>query len=265
MMRLFSRVLICFSVILMSACAKPDNTEPPENIEDKAIVILTYDDTLNSHLDIAMPQLERAGLRGTFYISAGGGDLHGRLADWRAAAKDGHELGNHTLFHPCQKGERDWVKPYYDLNQYTLHQFEEEVRLTNIMLRAIDGRQNRTFAYTCGDMEVDGGKSVIEVLKRHVSAARTVEYGSHDRAKFDSYRIKTIDGAGKSGTELIEAVKAGQTHKALVTFLFHGLSDSEYLVTSAAAHQELIDYLSQNQDDIWTAPLQDVMNRVGQK
>src|SRR3954468_17028100 len=67
----------------------------------KCAVALTYDDALNVDLDNAIPALDSLGLKGTFYLSGYSGALNNRIDEWRAIAKKGHELGNHTLYHPC--------------------------------------------------------------------------------------------------------------------------------------------------------------------
>ncbi len=53
----------------------------------RAAVVLTYDDALASQLDIAIPALDAAGLKGTFFLS-GGGLKPGEIARWRAAAAE---------------------------------------------------------------------------------------------------------------------------------------------------------------------------------
>ena len=70
----------------------------------KCVVVLTYDDALNVHLTNAIPALDSAGLKGTFYISDYFGGLNSQIPKWRTAAAKGHELANHTLFHPFTGG-----------------------------------------------------------------------------------------------------------------------------------------------------------------
>ncbi len=67
----------------------------------KAAVSLSYDDTLNSQLDNAIPALNKYDLKGSFYLSVANAPLRLRMEEWRQAAKQGHELGNHTIYHPC--------------------------------------------------------------------------------------------------------------------------------------------------------------------
>ena len=80
--------------------------------DKKCAVALTYDDALNVHLDHAVPILDSLGLKATFYLSGYFPAFRERVADWKAAAAKGHELGNHTLFHPCTGNlpGREWVQ-----------------------------------------------------------------------------------------------------------------------------------------------------------
>ena len=65
----------------------------------RAAVSLAYDDALNSQLDFAVPALNRHGLKASFYLTLSSDTVRTRLAAWRTVAAQGHELGNHTLFH----------------------------------------------------------------------------------------------------------------------------------------------------------------------
>ena len=66
----------------------------------QAAVSLSFDDGMPSQLARAVPMLDRAGFQGTFYLNPRDG--WGRdLEPWRAVAAGGHELGNHTVTHPC--------------------------------------------------------------------------------------------------------------------------------------------------------------------
>ena len=83
----------------------------------KAAVSLAYDDALDSQLDNAIPALDRHGLKGSFYLQLSRETVLRRMVEWRAAARNGHELGNHSLFHQCSgsQPDRDWVEPQRDL------------------------------------------------------------------------------------------------------------------------------------------------------
>ena len=70
----------------------------------RAAVSLTYDDAIAaSDLDVAIPHLDRARLRATFFLMGKAMSV-ADVPRWRAAAASGHELGNHTVNHPCMRG-----------------------------------------------------------------------------------------------------------------------------------------------------------------
>ena len=70
----------------------------------KCAVALTYDDALNINLDKVIPALDSVNLKGTFYLIASSKAFTNRLKEWKVAANHGHELANHSLFHPCASG-----------------------------------------------------------------------------------------------------------------------------------------------------------------
>ena len=70
----------------------------------KCAVVLTYDDAIDQHLDNAIPVLDSFGLKATFYITAFSTSIQTRMNEWRKLAENGHELANHTLYHPCIGG-----------------------------------------------------------------------------------------------------------------------------------------------------------------
>ena len=77
----------------------------------KSAVVLTYDDALNVHLDKVIPVLDSLQVKGTFYLSGYFPGCRERIADWEKASVNGHELGNHSLFHTCNGNlpGRQWV------------------------------------------------------------------------------------------------------------------------------------------------------------
>ncbi|MDR8393456.1 polysaccharide deacetylase family protein [Aliifodinibius sp. S!AR15-10] len=134
----------------------------------KAAVALTYDDALEAQLDNAVPLLDSLNLKVTFYLTGHFPGFRQHIDRWRAVAEKGHDLGNHTLFHPC-KGDapgREWVQPENDLNRYTMVRMLNEITMTNVLLKAVDGRSHRTFAYPCGDTAV-GDSSYINQINEH--------------------------------------------------------------------------------------------------
>jgi sialate O-acetylesterase len=229
----------------------------------KSAVVLTYDDALNVHLDNVIPALDSAGFKGTFYLTVASGAFTQRTREWKTAAAKGHELGNHTMFHPCRGGtpDRSWVKPEYDLSTYTLKRIEDEVKMTNVMLQSVDGKAERTFAYPCGDMRA-GEQLYVEAISDDFVAARGVEDKIMQHGKIDPYTTACFSIAGQSGDQMIGLVKRTMKENGLLVLLFHGVGGEHGLNVELKEHQKLIAFLKENQKDIWVAPFIDVMKYV---
>lgn len=222
-------------------------------------VVLTYDDGLNVHLDNVIPTLDKAGFKGTFYVPGKCQTMNERINEWRQVANNGHELGNHTLFHPCNGTlpNRNWVSEDYDLSTYSTQRIRDEITVANTLLKAIDGKTERTYAYTCGDFTVEN-ESFVEYLKPEFVAARNVQRGYNLMESIDLFQLKCFGINNKTGKELIEIVKEGEKQGALIVFLFHGVGGEHSLNVSTEAHLELINYLKKNENDIWTTTLEKV-------
>ncbi len=218
----------------------------------KAAVSLSYDDALNSQLDHAIPTLNKYGLKGTFYLQLSSPVIDQRLAEWRAAAATGHELGNHTLFHQCSKSQpgRDWVEAHRDLDQLTVAQMKDQVRMANTMLYAIDGKRERTFTAPCIDKNA-GGQNYIDAVKSEFVAIKLESGGvTPDMNKLDPYAVGVAFPTGVTGQQLIDIVKQAAAKGTMANFTFHGVG-GDHLMVSAEAHEELLKYLSANKNIYW--------------
>jgi peptidoglycan/xylan/chitin deacetylase (PgdA/CDA1 family) len=228
-------------------------------------VVLTYDDGLNVDLTNVVPALDSVGLKGTFYISDYFDGLKDQIFKWRKAAAEGHELGNHTVWHPCEGGRpgREFVKPDVDLNNYTVTRMVKEIRTMNNILKAIDGKTERTFAYPCGDMKIHD-TTYLDGMKNDFIAARGVTAEMQTIDKVDLMNVDCYGINGETGEQLINLVKQAMSSHTLLVFLFHGVGGEHSLNVSLEAHSELLHFLKQNEKNIWIAPMIDVAKYIQQ-
>jgi peptidoglycan/xylan/chitin deacetylase (PgdA/CDA1 family) len=247
------------STFIVSHLTAQNNT--PWN-NRKAAVVLTYDDAINQHLDNAVPVLDSLKLKATFYITGYSFSVRTRMNEWRQLAVNGHELGNHTLYHPCVGGKgREWVGPDYDMSKYTVKRMVDETRMNNIFLQALDGKTKRTFAFTCGDMKV-GDSFFIDQLKNDFIAARAVRAEMHTIDKIDLYNVDCYYVNGQTAEQMIEWVKKAVETKSLLVILFHGVGGGNSLNVDVAEHRSFLQYLKKNEKDLWIAPMIDIAEYV---
>ena len=244
---------LCLTAVLACGFAQAAQTHTfawPDG--RKAAVSLAYDDALDSQLDNAIPQLDRYGFKGSFYLQLSREPVQKRMAEWRAAAAHGHELGNHTLFHQCSGSAQDrgWVEPARDLDHTSAAQMKDQVLLANVMLQALDGRSRRTMTVPCGDVLAEGSDYIALVADQFVAIKLGQGAVVPDMATLDLHAVPVEAPVGVTGEQLIAQVEEAARRGTMVNFTFHGVG-GDYLTTSSEAHEQLLRYLAAHRDEYW--------------
>jgi len=229
----------------------------------KAAVSLAYDDAVPSQLDNAIPALDKYNLKGSFYLTLSAETVATRMAEWRKAASNGHELANHTLFHQCSaKGPgREWVPLDNDLDKTSAVQLAAQIRVGNTMLHAIDGKTERTFTTPCGDLKAAGVDYLPLVKNEFVAAKAAFGRAVPSMKTLDPYSVVVATPSNVTGKELIAAVKEAAELGTMMNFTFHGIG-GDHLTVSNEAHEELLQYLADNKDIYWTDTFLNIMKYV---
>lgn len=231
----------------------------------QAAVVITYDDAIDEHLDNAIPILDSLQLKASFYVTAFAESTKRRLTEWKALAANGHELGNHTLYHPCIGGVgREWVKPDYDLANYTVQRLVDEVRMTNTFLQSLDGKTKRTFAFTCGDTKA-GGIDFSKDIQQDFVAMRSVRNEMHKLNEVNLTDVDCYMVNNHTAEEMIQWVKKARETNSLLVILFHGVGGGNSLNVSIEEHRKFLRYLKQQEKELWIATMIDVAEYVQQK
>ena len=68
--------------------------------EKRGAVSLSFDDARVSQIDTGLALLDEHHVKVTFFVQAE--NISHRLEGWKKAAADGHEIGNHSMTHPCR-------------------------------------------------------------------------------------------------------------------------------------------------------------------
>lgn len=231
----------------------------------RAAISLTYDDGNANNLDQAMPDLEAAGFRATFYLQTARADMQLRVADWRAAHARGHEIGNHTVHHWCR------AQPYLErlgrtpawltrpLESVSPAEIAAEVAAAADWLdQHIGTDPDRTFAHPCGALaigvEPDEASYDAAILQRHF-AARSCLTTVNDPATVQMLRIGGFDGQGAAAQPNIARCEAALATGGWTVLIFHGIGGPSHTF-ARAAHQELLAHLQAR--DYWVAPVKTV-------
>lgn len=234
----------------------------------RGAVSLTYDDATPDHLDAAVPDLERHGLRGTFFVATRmpGSCLGARAADWRAAAGRGHEIANHTQHHPCGMGP-DWVKPNFSLEAYSLARMEAELAAANRDLdETVGPAPHRSFAYPCCQSYVGPDQASYRPMAERLFPAcrggpgrRLIDPFDCDYAFLPAWVIRAetplehvlslIDDAGEQGKWAV--------------LVFHTIGTGRPpLAVPRATHQSIVEYVAAQRPQVWCDTFLNVATQV---
>jgi peptidoglycan/xylan/chitin deacetylase (PgdA/CDA1 family) len=226
----------------------------------RSIVSLCYDDALPCHFESVAPLLELHGLRGTFYPHLQSRFLED-VAAWRRVAASGHELGNHTIFHPCY--DEKWLDRTYHLRRYSPQRWRDEVKLANAVLHTVDGCTRRTYGNTCHDNRLGegGGLVRLETLAPDFFVAAR---GEHTRRPVDlaqpnwfNLGNRGIDGC--SFREIRAELETLAASGGWIVYTMHSVGPRDHALHLAEdEHRQLVEWLGGRRDAIWTAPVRSV-------
>ena len=226
----------------------------------RAAVSLTYDDGLDSQLANAVPALDAAGFKATFFLTQE--NMAARLDDWTRVAAEGHEVADHTMTHPCElKGFR--TSSFRDTQVQPMEAFLDE---------HFGADRVRTYAYPCGETGLGAGPVArrraryLKALRGEVIAARTVEGAPNDprRVLRDRFRLAGFEPTYEVDTPRLafryvrQAIGAG----AWAILVFHEIlperrQDGD---TRIAVHQQVLDWLKAA--PVWCAPMGEVFQHA---
>ena len=178
----------------------------------KCAVSLSFDDARVSQVDAGLPILRRHGVRATFYVIMG--NVEQRLAGWRAAVAAGHEIGNHTVTHPCS-GNFIFSRATA-LENRTLADMERDLDEATAKIQDQLGVTPTTFAYPCGQTWVGRGEelqSYVPLVARKFAVGRGFKQESdNDPAFCDLAQVAGTDFDRQSFEQLSTLVINAAEH-----------------------------------------------------
>lgn len=222
---------------------------------------LTFDDARLSQVDVGIPVLDRHGIRGTFYVLPG--NMRRRLRGWRAAVARGHEIGNHTVNHPCT-GTFAWVKPENALERYTLARMEAELLRANLELREALGVRPTSFAYCCCQTFVGTGaqvRSYVPLVAKHFAVGRSGVSDAHNRpGRVDLAQVWSSAIDNRTFAEVRALIDAAVADGGWLVLVGHEVGRAGGTLTTTAAVLARVCAHLAARPEIWT----DTVSAIGQ-
>lgn len=265
--RCLCRLSISLLVTLMSCHleANPpvsEQTVPATNFGwpggKRAALSLSFDDARASQVDTGTSLLNRYGVKATFYVLPAA--VEQRLEGWQQAVTDKHEIGNHSLLHPCS-GNLVWSQSKA-LEDYTLEKMREELTKANDRIHELLGVKPKVFAYPCGHTFVGRGRNtqsyVPLVAELFASGRRWLDEGSNNPVFCDPAQLMCIEMDGKDFDQIRVLLEEAKELEQWVVLGGHEIGSSGEQTTRLLMLEKLLKYAQDPANDIWIAPVGEV-------
>ena len=260
-------ILFAIAVPVASGSITPNPINPWPD-QQACAVSLSYDDALPIHYQLVAPLLEEHGLRATFYLAIRNLESYD---EWKRIAAAGHELGNHSLFHPCRSeaGYESWLPEYYDLRDYSPGRFRDELIVANKTIDLLDGGKERTYGNNCTNLTIGSGENEMPmdpILEELFVAARgTITNLPVNPNNPNFTRLGHYSGDSKTFEQMKQEIETAREQGGWIIYMIHGVGEGTHnLFIDKAEHQKLIEWLDSERATIWTAPVVDVAKYLKQ-
>lgn len=192
----------------------------------------TFDDGQREQAAIAGPMLDALGLKATFVINPGktatGPDgWFASWDQWRALAKNGHEIGNHSMTHPN-----------FTDAKVTPEVLETEIVAAQKLIEKEIGQPCITFCYPF-NAESETARAIVKRTHAVSTSGERKAYGGPDFT------------AAKANAWVDEAI----AKKTQIVAMIHGI-DSGYLpFAGRQIFKDHLDYVKSKEAQLWVAPV----------
>ncbi len=203
----------------------------------EGMVTLSFDDAWTSQYTNALPILNQAGIKGTFYILSepvqGGWSSYMTPQQVKTIAQQGHEIGGHTVTHA-------------DLSTLSSSRIDREIKNSKTYLQNLLGTAVTTLAYPYGSYNTTViNRTKLAGYGNARTADPTIAYG-FNAATQPKYEINSFSpNKNVSVASIKSAIDQAKANKQWFVFSVHEVLPSggdEYSMTTAQ-FKEVVEYI----------------------
>jgi peptidoglycan/xylan/chitin deacetylase (PgdA/CDA1 family) len=256
------RVFIA-AMMLPAAAFSQSKTPAFQWPEGKHLAVsLSFDDARYSQVEKGTALLDKYGVKATFYVRPAA--MRERLDGWKKAVTSGHEIGNHSLVHPCT-GNFAWSRENA-VEGYTLEKMRAELVESNRQIEQSLGVTPKVFAYPCGQTFVGRGaktKSYVPLVAELFLTGRGwLDEGPNDPSFCDFAQLTGMEMDGKDFPEILEIIGRAKSSQSWLVLAGHEMGESGAQTTRLSMLKQLIEYAKDPANGIWLAPVGTVAEYV---
>jgi peptidoglycan/xylan/chitin deacetylase (PgdA/CDA1 family) len=231
----------------------------------RVAVSLSFDDARRSQVDRGLDVLNPTGVKVTFFVVPR--NVKQRLEGWKRAVASGHEIGNHSLTHPCSGNFP--FSLHNALENYTWEQIAQNVDGANAEIQQLLGVHMVTFAYPCGQKFVGRGrqvKSYVPLIAERFLVGRgfSDEY-FNDPAFCDLAQASGTVSDNLEYTQMVNLISRAATQGSWIIFAGHEIGEKGFQTTDASALAALCKYIQDPANGVWVDTVENIVRYIQQQ
>jgi peptidoglycan-N-acetylglucosamine deacetylase len=246
-------LLILLVLFITASAYSQQSFNWPEG--NQMAISLSFDDARESQVLIGTSVLDQSGVKATFYVVPA--SVKKQLDGWKDAVKNGHEIGNHSLTHPCT-GNFKWSRNNA-LEDYSLKKMQNELTECNKQVKELLQVDAKVFAYPCGQKYVGSGvdtKSYVPLVAELFQSGRGwLDEAPNDPLHCNFSQLTCIEMDGKNFEDLLPIINEAKKNGTWLVFGGHEINESGAQTTRVETLRKLIAYVKDPANSVWIQPV----------
>jgi peptidoglycan/xylan/chitin deacetylase (PgdA/CDA1 family) len=264
--------IIVFSMVFCASAAQSYQAGKVGNMaafkwpEGKKMALsLTFDDARQSQVDKGIPLLDKYGVKATFYLSPE--NMKRRIEGWKKAVINGHDIGNHSILHPCS-GNFAWARKNA-LEDYTIENMSRELDSASNLIKKTLDVQPVSFGYPCGQTFIGRGsmtRSYVPLVAAKFETGRLWKSESPNDPVFcDMSQLTGIELDGKTFEQVISLIEDAKIKGLWLVFAGHEMDDGGAQTSLLTTIEAICKYASDPANGIWIDNVHNIAAYVKEK
>ena len=218
-------------------------------------ISLSFDDARESQVIVGTKLLDQYGVKATFFVVPA--SVQKQLDGWKKAVASGHEIGNHSLTHPCT-GNFPFSRTNA-LEDHTLSQMRQELGECNKQIKELLNVDVHVFAYPCGQKFVGRGKHtksyVPLVAKMFLLGRGWMDEGPNDPTYCNFAQLSGVEMDGKTFDQILPMVESAKKNGQWLVLAGHEMGEGGEQTTRLTMLKQLAEYVQNPENGMWIAPM----------
>ena len=223
---------------------------------------LTFDDARLSQIDSGIPLLDLYGVKATFYVSPG--SMLKRTEEWKKAVQNGHDIGNHSVYHPCS-GNFTWSRSKA-LEDYTLDRMMTELDSAGRLIEKVLGIHPVSFAYPCGQTFIGRGvnvQSYVPLIAFMFESGRGwLNEAPNDPLYCDLSQLNASELDGKSFGQILKLIETAQSNGQWLILAGHEMNEEGVQTSQLKTIEAICKFATDTVNKIWIDNVHNVASYI---